>query len=342
VLKNVAMDDPNVHLTPERIQVYLDGGLLDEEVADVRQHATFCELCQAELEAWQLLYAELGGLQELSPSTEMRSSVMAEVRARLEEHLVAGRIQDFLEGVLAAPAAASVRAHLENCGECRAEVAGWRRVLDGLGSLERLEPSPALAARVMETWRAEAVEQLVSEAEVDRLLAGLGHLEPSPAFARRVMAQVRIGELVRQQAEPQPIAVLARKAAVWAGRIVPRTRKTWAAVSGVAVTPVSVVALVAYTVFSNPLVTPTNLVSFVWWKVGGIASAIGTALVDGAVESATLFQLYSALEYLIASPAVAALGAVSFAMLTCGALWVVYKNLLTAPAVEPRYASVRV
>ncbi len=334
------MNDSNVHLTPERIQAYLDGRLLDEEIADLRQHATFCDSCQAELEAWQLLYSELSDLRELAPSAELRRNVMEELRTGLQEHLVAPRIQDFVEGLLTAPEAASVRAHLDACGACRTEVATWRRVLDGLGTLGHVDPSPAFAARVMDAWKAETAAHVAAEAEVDRLLAGLGHFEPSPAFAHRVMAQVSVGRLVRAQTRPQPVSVLVRKAAAWAGNLVPRDRKTWAAVFGVAVTPLSVVSLVAYTVFSNPLVTPTNLVSFLWWKVSGAVGAMSTALVDAAVGSATLFQLYTALEYVLASPMIAALGAASFAGLTCGALWVLYKNLYTSTTVAPQYASV--
>lgn len=365
-----------LHLTPERIQAYLDGVLLDEEVADVRQHVTFCSRCQADLDAWQLLFGELTELSELAPSEVVRQGVMDRVRSGADTHLLGEEYHEYLDGLLGGRQAARVRAHLEDCADCRTEMAGWRRLIAALETVEPLEPSigfaarvmhgwrerlasrqasdvaieaalaglghheptPAFAARVMTGWRAGATEATTREAEVDRLLAGLDVFEPSPAFRQRVMGQLRIGRLVRP--EHSPMAAFAGRAAAFARRWVPNTRRAWAIISGVAVTPATVVALVAWTVFSNPLATPSNLAAYAWWQVSGFASALMSGLSDAAINSAAMFQAYAAVEFLRTSPLIAAVGAVAFGLSTCLALWVLYKNLLPTRGVEPNYARV--
>ena len=57
------------HLTAERIQGFLDGVLPEREVAVVQSHVTSCSHCRAELESWQFLFSELGGLERLEPAT---------------------------------------------------------------------------------------------------------------------------------------------------------------------------------------------------------------------------------------------------------------------------------
>ena len=65
------------HLTVERIQAFLDDSLSLDERAEVQAHSTFCGSCQAELEAWQLLYSELDGLAALDPAADFRDRVLA-------------------------------------------------------------------------------------------------------------------------------------------------------------------------------------------------------------------------------------------------------------------------
>ena len=73
----MAMKHRKTHLTAERIQAFLDDALSRNERAEVQEHATSCGRCQAEVEAWQLLYAELGGLPELSPAPNFGDRVLA-------------------------------------------------------------------------------------------------------------------------------------------------------------------------------------------------------------------------------------------------------------------------
>ena len=304
------------HLTAQRIQDFLDDALSRDERADVQEHATYCGGCQAELEAWQLLYSELGDLPELSPTASFRDRVLAGLdkpvptavpekrlagwlrrrAGRTLEHLAPERLQDYVEGLLPTGQMARVSAHLDACGACRSEEQQWRGLIGGIEKL------PVLA--------------------------------PSSAFAGQVMGQIRIGRLVR----PVAARTARGRALAWAGRLVPKTQRAWAVISGIALTPVTVSALIAYAVFSNPLVTPEGLASFLWWRVNGAATALWGLFADGFVESGISFYAYSALDFLAGAPAVTAMVAVSFAVATSLSGWVLYRNLITTRAVDGNYA----
>ncbi len=292
------------HLTAERIQAFLDDSLSRDERAEVQEHSTFCGRCQAELEGWQLLYSELGGLPELTPATDFRERVLAGLdttvpaasasegrfgwlrrrAARAAEHLSPDRLQDYVEGLLPAGHMARVSAHLDACGDCRSEEEQWRGLIRGIEKL------PVMA--------------------------------PSSAFAGRVMGQVRIGRLVR------PVAARTGR------RHVP----AWAVVSGIALTPITVGALLAYAVFSNPLVTPGGLASFLWWRISSATTALGGFLMDGLVESPIAFYAYSVLDLLAGAPAVTAWVALSLCAAMSLSGWVLYRNLITTRTVDGNYA----
>jgi Putative zinc-finger len=329
------------HLTAERIQGFLDGLLPAREVADVQQHVTSCSRCRSDLEAWQMLFSELGDLEQLEPAESLRQAILAGLESAAERQLDA--LLDAIERFSPSPTfAARVMAEWRS----RASTASTRvadveveALLSGLG---HYQPEPAFAARVMEDWRSEKAGQAALEIEIDGVFAGLGQFQPSPAFSQLVMAKVDVGGLVRQAAstQPVPLAALVRRAGAFAGRMVPRTKHAWAVISGVAVTPASVVALLAYAIFSNPLATPANLAQFAWWRVASAGSMLGGSVQGFFLDSTLAIQGYSAFEYVASSPLVAAGGALSFALLTCGALWVLYKNLIPTSAVEQGYARI--
>jgi len=313
----VAKNHSKTHLTAERIQAFLDDGLSRNERVEVQEHATFCGRCQSELESWQLLYSELGGLPELSPAPQFRDRVLAGLNlavpaasaekrgfgwlrrraAQTAEHLDPERLQDYVGGLLPARQMAHVLAHLETCGDCRGEEGQWRGLIQGIEQL------PVMV--------------------------------PSAAFGGRVMSQVKIGRLVR----PVAARTARTRALAWAGSLVPRTQKAWAVISGIALTPLTVSALLAYAVFSNPLVTPRGLASFVWWKLSAGATALGHLLADGLVESQVAFYAYSALDLLAGAPMVTAMLTVCFAATTSLTGWVLYQNLLTTHTVNVNNAT---
>jgi anti-sigma factor RsiW len=219
---------------------------------------------------------------------------------RAAEHLDPERLQDYVEGLLPARQMARVSAHLEACGGCRGEEEQWRSLIQGIEKL------PVMA--------------------------------PSRAFASHVMGQIRIGRRVRPVAARTTLGHALTRALAWAGRLIPRTQKAWAVISGIALTPATVVALLAYAVFSNPLVTPEGMASFFWWRISGGATALWGLLADGLVESGITFYAYSFLDLLAGAPAVAAMVAVSFAAATSLSGWVLYRNLMTTHTVDGNYA----
>jgi len=62
---------------------------------------------------------------------------------------IAGALADYAEGVEAAPA--EIRAHVESCLRCQAELVQYRRLLKGLHNLrtEVLEPAPGHITSVL-------------------------------------------------------------------------------------------------------------------------------------------------------------------------------------------------
>jgi len=329
----VAKQQSNMHLTAERIQAFLDAALSSEERAAVREHATFCGDCQTELDSWRLLYSELSELPELSPAPGFATRVLTALNpavlkaesekplfgrlrhwvaqgvaqrvpqrvARTAEHVEPERLQDYVEGLLPSRQMARVSAHVKACEACRSEELRWEELIHGL--------------------------------------EGLPELAPSQAFSGRVMAQLAIGHLVRTPASSAATSATRQWVLGWAERLIPRTQKAWAVISGVALTPVTVVALLGYAVFSNPLVTPGYLASLLWWKVTGGVSALVGIFADGVLESPLVFYAYSVLGALANAPVVTAMVAVSLAAATSLSGWVLYRNLMTTRTVDGNYAT---
>lgn len=306
----------NRHLTAEQIQALLDGHLSDGEFAEAQEHVVFCDRCHADLEAWQLLYAELGSLAEIGPSSDFVARVLERLPARPEaaswrrkvrswiavrgrnalEHFSPERLQDYIEGLVPARQVARIEAHLSGCTACRSDVAGWQGLFEGLGALQSMEPVDGFYERVMAQHR---VLQLMEA------------WEPSAA---------RIGAFARVK------------------RLVPRTRRAWAAVAGLAMPPLTIGSVLLFEVFSNPALTPGYLASFLSWKVTELGTALGSSLVDGVVESAAAFQAYAVVDFLSGSPLIALAGAVVFAALSASAAWILYTNLFHSRRTEHLYA----
>ena len=312
----MAMKHPKTHLTAERIQAFLDDALSRDERAEVQEHAASCGRCQAEVEVWQLLYSELGELAELSPAPNFGERVLAGLDT-------------------AVPAASTERRLL-----------GWLR-RRAVRAAEHLDPERLqdyvdglLPARQMAKVSAHLDACGVCRSEEKQwrgLIRGIENLPvmaPSSAFTGRVVGEIRIGQLVR----PVAARSAASRALAWAGRLLPRTQRAWAVISGIALTPITVSALLAYAVFSNPLVTPAGLASLLWWKISGGATALAGILTNRLVESPIAFYAYSVLDLLAGTPAVTALLAVSFAGATGLSGWILYRNLMTTRGVDGNYA----
>jgi anti-sigma factor RsiW len=353
----VIRDHSQEHLSAERIQAFLEGELPRREVTGIEAHLAACARCAGEVDTWRALFGELGDLPVLLPHEGFAQRVMTQVhvpearpwaarmRDRLaallpgavpQEHVAGERLQDFVEGLLPARHAARVQAHLDDCGVCSKDALAWRGVLTQLESLERFAPAEDFAARVM--------DDVLAWPRVAAQLERLEHFAPSEGFAARVMAEVaipapaRVPSLAPSRARGWLLA--ARESLSWASALVPHTRQAWAAISGVAVTPMATLGLLVYTVFSHPTLTPGALLSFAGWKVAEFASLARDAAGSVLLESAGVFRIYTFLESLVAAPGVLASGLVLFSGLMAAATWVLYKNLIATPAVDGHYARV--
>ena len=296
------------HLSAETLQALLEGDLPQRERARAEEHLASCARCAAEMEAWSTLFRELDGLPGLVPAPGFAERVMDQVAplplaARMREwwgaratasHPDGERLQEWLDGRLAARSAARVEAHLAGCAACAGEAAAWSGTFAALHRVERFAPAEG--------------------------------------FAERVMAQVRVPA-------PAPARVPEwRRALTWARGFVPQTRRAWAAVSGVALTPAVTLGLVLWTVLSHPALTPGALASFTWWKASELSAAAWSALASRALESDGLFQVHAFIGSLAVSPAAVAAAALALCAGTVVSSWVLYRNLVVAHPLDGRVA----
>lgn len=304
------------HPSEERIQEWLDGRLSEADRADVAAHLDACPACRAEVEAWSSLWTDLSSLPSLAPGSALSSRILASVRTepaptarswlarrvgRLraavrppDPHPDGGLLQELLAGSLPERRAALVRAHIEACGRCEGEARAWSELLGRLDALPRHAPSEGFA-----------------DAVVARL-----HLESSPAGGGRLAT-------LRRNARAGLRAALGSSG----------PRRAWAAVAGVALTPMIVLALVTYTVFSHPLVTAGNLTRFLWTKRGSIADA----LTGGLARNPGPLEVWSWLDLVTRSPGAAATAFLLVTAVTSAAAWILYRNVLS-PSIGPVHA----
>lgn len=336
----------DTHLSAERIQALLDGGLPQGERRRAEEHLASCGACASEAERWSTVFRELDELPRLVPLEGFRARVMGSVRipegrsvlARLKDRvaglLPSGRdahvptqgLQELAEGALPRRIRDRFQSHVDGCGACARELAGWRRMVDALDGLGRLEPPGSFAADTLARWRLE------------RRLDALDHLEPSEGFAARVMAGVRVPERARAvAAAPAPASPWDRLAAAARG-LVPSTRRAWAALSGVAVTPAVTMGLVVWTLVSHPTLTAGSLVSFAWWKLTDLAAVGWSSALALAGESVGSFGLSALAGTLLTEPTLVAGVGLAFAAGSLVSLWVLYKNLVATHTVDGRYA----
>lgn len=299
------------HLKIEQIQAFLDGSLPIGEQDAVREHASICARCQSEFEAWELLYAELEELPSLVPSPGFARRVMDEVVIPSPAPALGDRLRSWV-----AKAAGAVVLTPEVLQD----------YLDGTlaqGQMARV------ATKIAES--PEAQQQLSEWQTVFGGLGSLGHETPSDSLHHRIMAQVRVHQLMLTV--QTPTTTWERMMAL-GGAVMPRTQKAWAVVSGIAVTPASVVVLMGYAIFTSSSMTPMDLLSFAAWKSRDALSALGDGALGAVTDSPQALQLFSSAGALTSSPLLAVAGVFTFAVLSGMALWVLYKNLFATPTVD--------
>ena len=312
------MSEHSAHLSADHIQDWLDGRLSAPETNRVEAHLARCALCREEAVSWRALLDELYELPALAPGPGFP-----------------GRVLDAIGRASADRIPLAARTRTLPLGGFRRRLAAWL----GRGRSAATHPGQAglqdFVEEALGRRRAAAVRRHLEacpdcRAEVSRwrtLLDGLNTLPrfaPSPAFTAAVMSNLRIPEPTPARTA-LPHRLLDRVRAL-AG---PRQHRAWAAAAGVAFTPVVTAGAVAYAVFSHPLVTVGNLVTFVWLEGSALACATGGGLTAGLVESGALFNAWTTLDLLSRSPGAAGARLAGFCSLTLAAGWVLYRNLIT-------------
>jgi anti-sigma factor RsiW len=304
------------HVSPERIQDYVEGTLPRAAAESVELHLSSCAACEEEAWAWRDLFAALSTLPELRPAEAFADRVLDRVStkpklglaARLgrklglsrpafpAEHLVPERLQDFLDGALPKPQMARVQAHLNTCDGCRREAAAWSLLMGELALLPRVSPAADFADQVMARVR----------------------LKTAAAVAPATPA--RLPELV--------------------ARLLPSTRRSWAMASTLAMAPATALTVLGVYLFSRPQVSPTSLMLYLWWKV----SEAGRGLASWAAEAVGGMPLFAQVQQFILglapTPSLLVGTALAFSAMTLMAVWVLYRNVLSPSLERRKYASV--
>jgi hypothetical protein len=166
-------------------------------------------------------------------------------------------------------------------------------------------------------------------ARVPRFSAREGFADGVVSALRAKPAAAALARTAPAPAAPWERAlVFARRAA---GRLMPRTRRAWAALSGIAVTPAAIFGLVLWVVFSHPTLTPQALASFAMWQISDLLAAGWSSLLanGAAFASGSAYEsVAQAFSTLAQSPLAIAGGALLYSAVAALALRVLYKNLI--------------
>lgn len=303
------------HVSAEAAQDFLEGLLGPRRSRRIEQHLDICVRCSNEVDAWALVHRDLDTLATFRPRDGFAEQVMASVEIR-EQLPLAARLRRRAAGLVRG----DTSRHLSDTV--------LQDFVDGLlpeRALARVRAhvgSCSSCAAEVHAWRSLAVQ-----------LRRLPDHRPSEHFAERVMAGYRVHQLFAAAA-PVPmhsrVAITLRR---WSNR----PREAMAALGGLAVTPVVVLGLMAWAVFSHPTVTMSSLASFVWWQISDMV-ALATSTVGGVLSGALrMVGGEFILETLTTSPVALAAVAVGYAVVCAFALRVLYRNLASRTA-DGRYA----
>lgn len=284
------------------------------------------------------------------------------------------RIFSYLEGELRSSEVVEFEREIAGNPELKAEVRGFRSVLAALDQLALFAPSPDFRVRVLlalyagRSWRARARAWLgggsfaiVPNALTSLLDEGLparraralsAFVARDPEAAGALAAWKRLHDELDRLPAYAPTAgfrdrVMARVDAVPAASVrqrgfAQRIKRAWArpadrlaAASGIAFGPTTAVLATAYMLFSNnPLVTASNVASFLWTKTADALSG----LINGGFGNA-LGSVFGLLDGVGPPGPAIAFSVLLFACLTLVSAWVLYRNI-KVPVSERRYVPI--
>lgn len=307
------------HLSPDEIQEFLEGGLSARQEAWVRGHLDVCPRCREEVQEWQGLFADLGGLGELVPREGFSEGVLARLRLnpssvprkgwwflrlgprrRVDTHLSARAFQEYLEGRLGRRAQERAEAHLAACSPCREEMRRWRRL-----------------------WAD---------------LADLGHLSPSPQFAEGVLLRLRARSAEAPAPAPSPWPSIVRGVGR-AQRLLPRSPRGWAVAGGLALAPALVATALAWAVFSHPLVSVETVLTYLLWKTSSALAGALAGAGGGFFENPLVAGLYSLFQGVARAPWLLGVGSFLFSLGCAVSVWLLHRQF-TSPRESRRHAHV--
>ena len=312
----------------ERMFSYLDGTLsaverdaYEAELAADPAHAR-------EVENQRALLATLDEMAAHAPSSDFRVRVLASLNTpeswwvRLRRRLggtpppMSNVFTALLDEGLTARQARALTAFVARDAEAAAALTGWRRLFGKLETLPGFEPSAGFADRVMMRLRVVEQQQVV-RAEADRtagrVLAGIRHL-PRPS---------RIREL----------------ATAWMGARWPTPRDRFAVTSGMAVGPVAAFLVTLHMLSGNPLLTTSNVASFMRTRVGGGISQLAEAVSGNPSANLALGRVADFFDAWIPSGPNLVTGLVLFGVLTILSAWILYTNVFKVSTSENRHVS---
>jgi len=313
----------------ERMFAYLDGKL-----SAVERDAFEAELAAdpsraREVEGHRALLATLDEMAAHAPSSDFRVRVLAALNTpeswwgRIRRRLLGSPVPmsnvftAFLDEGLTVRQARALTAFVARDPEAAAALAGWKRLFAELRSLAGFAPSEGFADRVMARLHVVAQQRGVRSAPARADGRRLAWIPGLPAAARYwELATARID-------------------ARW-----PTPRDRFAVTSGMAVGPVAVFVVTLHMLSGNPLLTTSNVASFVRIRVGGAVTQLTDAVSGNATANATLGRVSAFLDtWALDGPTVAA-GVILFGALTLLSAWILYRNVIKVSPLENRHVSV--
>ena len=323
--RKTAAPDPRM----ERMLSYLDGTL-----SAIERHAYEAELAAdpvraREVEGHRTLVATLDEMAAYVPSSDFRVRVLAYLStpqpwwARLRRRLLgvpepmSNVFTAFLDEGLTARQSRALTAFVARDPEAASALAGWKQLFAQLESLPGLAPSEGFADRVMvrlrvlEQQRAARPEVASAGSRRARALPAL----PSPS---------RYRELVT----------------AWVDARWPTPRDRFAVTSGMAVGPVAVFLVTLHMLSGNPLLTTSNVTSFLRTRAGGAVSQLTDAVYGNPDASFAIGRVSGFLNtWTVDGPTFAA-GLILFGLLTFLSAWILYRNVVKVPRSENRHVPV--
>ena len=307
---------PSAHPCSERLWDYVERLLPAPRMARVGEHVRHCATCRSATVAYQAVLESLNGLERFSPTAGFPDRVIAGVSGPARPSL-------------AARAIASLSSLLPSADRAHPHPIRLLEHVDGV-------LPPRRAGRVEEHLAAcgECRSEVAGHVAVARALEGLERHAPAREFADRVVRAVR----ARASAPAAARSSVWIRGLAWARGLIPQTREAWAAISGVAVTPMVTAGLLLYAVFSHPTLTPGALVSFAAWKLSALLDAAVSAVGATVVESVPIFKVLTLLQFFAQEPFAVAGGLLLLSTLTVAAAWILYRNLVASRPVDGTYA----